>query len=70
MGRPIKSKYGHLLTNEQHQMERWRENFLSILNRDITKNKGEEDVDDVENQRELRLNTEVPSKSKILQAIK
>jgi hypothetical protein len=69
MGRPIKSKDGHLLTNEQDQMERWREYFLEILNRDITKNEGEED-DDVENQRELRINTEVPSKSKILQAVK
>jgi hypothetical protein len=51
-------------------MERWREYFLEILNRDIAKNEGEEDEDDVENQRELRTNTEVPSKSKILQAIK
>jgi hypothetical protein len=42
MGRPIKSKDGHLLTNEQDQMERWREYFLEILNRDITKMKGKE----------------------------
>jgi hypothetical protein len=41
MGRPIKSKDGHLLTNEQDQMERWREYFLEILNGDITKNEGE-----------------------------
>jgi hypothetical protein len=51
-------------------MERWREYFLEILNGDITKNEGEEDLDDVENQRELKLNTKVPSKSEILQAIK
>jgi hypothetical protein len=70
MGRPIKSKDGHLLTNEQDQMERWREYFLEILNRDITKNEGDEDEDDAENQRELRINTEVPPKSEILQAIK
>jgi hypothetical protein len=50
--RPIKSKDGHLLTNEQDQIERWREYFLEILNRDITKNEGEEDEDDVGNQRD------------------
>jgi hypothetical protein len=70
MGRPIKSKDGHLLINEQDQMERWREHFLEILNRDITKNEGEEDEDDVENQTELRINTKVPYKSEILQTIK
>jgi hypothetical protein len=59
MGRPIKRKDGHLLTDEQNQMVRWREYFLQILNRDITKNEGEEDEDDVENQRELRITTEV-----------
>jgi hypothetical protein len=36
----------------------------------ITKNEGEEDEDDVENHRALRINTEVPSKSEILQAVK
>jgi hypothetical protein len=70
MGRPIKSKDGHLLTNEQDQMERWSEYFLEILNINITKNGGEEGEDDVENQIELRINTEVPSKSEILRAIK
>jgi hypothetical protein len=40
------------------------------LNRDITKNEGEKDEDDVENQRELRINTEVPFKSEILKSIK
>jgi hypothetical protein len=39
---------------------RWREYFSEILNRDITKNEGEEDEDDVGNQRELRIHTEVP----------
>jgi hypothetical protein len=68
MDRPIKSKGGYLLANEQDQMERWREYFLEILNGDINKNEGEDD--DVENQRELRINTEVPSKSEILQATK
>jgi hypothetical protein len=67
--RPIKSKGGHLLINEQDQMERWREYFLEILNRDIIKNDGNEDEDNVGNQRELRINTEVPSKLEILQAI-
>jgi hypothetical protein len=66
----IKSKDGHLLTNGQDQMERWREYFLEILNRDIIKNEGEEDEDDIGHQRELRINTEVLSKLEILQAIK
>jgi GTP cyclohydrolase II len=56
MGRPIKSTDGHLLTNEEDKMDRWREYFLEILNRYITKNEGKEDGDDVENQRELRIN--------------
>jgi GTP cyclohydrolase II len=54
----IKSKDGHLLTNEQNRMERWREYFLEILNRGIITNDGDEDEDDdVGNQRELRINT-------------
>jgi hypothetical protein len=69
MNRPITSKDGYLLINEQDQLERWREYFLEILNRDITKIEGE-DENDVEKQRELRINAEVPSKSEILQAIK
>jgi hypothetical protein len=48
MGRPIKSKDGHLLTSED-QMKRWREYFLEMLDRDITKNEGEKDEDDIEN---------------------
>jgi hypothetical protein len=44
--------------------------FLEILNKDIITNDGDEDEDDdVGNQRELRINTEVPSKLEILQAI-
>jgi hypothetical protein len=47
MGRAMKNKDGHLLTNQQNQMQRGREYFLEILNRDITKSEGEEDEDDV-----------------------
>jgi hypothetical protein len=49
---------------------RYREYFLEILNGDITKNEGEEGEDDVENERELRINNEVLYKSEILQAVK
>jgi hypothetical protein len=68
--RPISSKDGSLLINEQDQMERWREYFLEILKRDITRNEGEEDEDDAMSQGELRITTEIPSKLEILQAIK
>jgi hypothetical protein len=39
------------------------------LNRDITRNEGEDDEDDARSQKELRINIEIPSKLEILQAI-
>lgn len=45
-------------------MERWADYIMDIVNKDIIKNEGEdnEDEDDVQTQRDLRINTEVPQK--------
>lgn len=34
--RPVKSKQGKLLTSEEDQMNRWREYFMEVLNREDT----------------------------------
>jgi len=66
VGGPIKDKRGKLLTTEKEQEERWTEHFQEVLNRpspNITAEIPECDID-------LCINTDQPTKTEIIAAIK
>lgn len=66
--KPVKSKNGELLTNVEDQLERWKEHFQTVLNRP-SESGAEEDRNEPSGTC-LRVNTEPPSHSEIVRAIK
>lgn len=70
--RPIRSKTSELLTNEQAQLDRWREYFAEILNKKSNRENENEDYNDVwsNNKGKLPIDSQAPSVKEIAHAIK
>lgn len=67
--KPVRAKDGRLLSTQKEQLERWREHFLEILNRE-TIEEGETEVMMEEEQEDVAISTEPPSRTEIQRAIK
>ncbi|XP_071177546.1 uncharacterized protein [Mytilus edulis] len=63
--RPVKSKEGHVITNEKEQLERWKEHFEEILNA-----KDPPVLADIQPSDGVDMNIEPPTIKEIIKSIK
>ena len=66
--KPVKDKEGKMIINEEKQLERWREYFEELFNKEIED--GEEEEREIENIEDPRISILPPTKTEIMKAIK
>lgn len=67
--RPIKSKQGDVITNDEAKLNRWREHFMEVLNREDVEKDGQVAYVNEDGETD-GINTEPPSRKEIKEAIR